>query len=156
MLRSIFSFVAATALAACAPTLTQRPLAPDDPSNPGAPESVARTPSRTLDVLTTEPDAAPSGPAADESHHHPGGAPADEPAPPARDAGTPSESAMPSGHEHMHHRTEANPSTKQKAPAVKPTYVCPMHPEVTSDHPGKCPKCGMTLVPKETKPESQP
>jgi uncharacterized protein len=24
-------------------------------------------------------------------------------------------------------------------------YVCPMHPEVTSDHPGRCPKCGMPL-----------
>jgi hypothetical protein len=27
-------------------------------------------------------------------------------------------------------------------------YVCPMHPEVTSATPGKCPKCGMTLVRK--------
>lgn len=27
-------------------------------------------------------------------------------------------------------------------------YTCPMHPEVTSDKPGKCPKCGMKLVPK--------
>lgn len=25
-------------------------------------------------------------------------------------------------------------------------YVCPMHPEVTSDKPGSCPKCGMALV----------
>jgi Heavy metal binding domain len=30
-------------------------------------------------------------------------------------------------------------------------YVCPMHPEVTSDTPGKCPKCGMDLVKKEKK-----
>ncbi|MDP9959799.1 multicopper oxidase domain-containing protein [Chryseobacterium lathyri] len=28
-------------------------------------------------------------------------------------------------------------------------YTCPMHPEVTSDKPGKCPKCGMELVEKE-------
>ena len=26
------------------------------------------------------------------------------------------------------------------------SYVCPMHPEVTSDGPGKCSKCGMDLV----------
>jgi hypothetical protein len=25
-------------------------------------------------------------------------------------------------------------------------YKCPMHPEVISDKPGKCPKCGMNLV----------
>src|SRR5436305_8038006 len=27
-------------------------------------------------------------------------------------------------------------------------YTCPMHPEVEQDHPGACPKCGMTLEPK--------
>ena len=37
--------------------------------------------------------------------------------------------------------------------AVKPStahaiYTCPMHPEVQQDHPGECPKCGMTLEPK--------
>lgn len=26
-------------------------------------------------------------------------------------------------------------------------YTCPMHPEVRQDHPGQCPKCGMTLEP---------
>ncbi len=30
-------------------------------------------------------------------------------------------------------------------------YTCPMHPEVVTDKPGKCPKCGMNLVPS-TKP----
>lgn len=33
--------------------------------------------------------------------------------------------------------------------AVRVEYTCPMHPEVVSDEPGNCPKCGMTLVPKE-------
>lgn len=30
----------------------------------------------------------------------------------------------------------------------KQIYTCPMHPEVISDKPGNCPKCGMTLVKK--------
>ena len=38
---------------------------------------------------------------------------------------------------------------KMKMPAHqsgKMKYSCPMHPEVTSDKPGKCSKCGMDLV----------
>ena len=34
------------------------------------------------------------------------------------------------------------------------TYRCPMHPEVTSDQPGRCPKCGMKLLSAD--PGSQP
>ncbi|HEU4412721.1 MAG TPA: efflux RND transporter periplasmic adaptor subunit [Polyangiaceae bacterium] len=35
------------------------------------------------------------------------------------------------------------------APAPEPAqYTCPMHPEVLSDSPGRCPKCGMPLEPK--------
>ena len=30
-------------------------------------------------------------------------------------------------------------------------FICPMHPEVTFDKPGVCPKCGMTLVEAEKK-----
>lgn len=37
------------------------------------------------------------------------------------------------------------PSERSKA-AIQ--YTCPMHPEVVRDEPGKCPKCGMTLVQK--------
>src|SRR5579864_1286120 len=35
-------------------------------------------------------------------------------------------------------------------------YVCPMHPEVVSDRPGACPKCGMALEPEVASPEDQP
>lgn len=42
--------------------------------------------------------------------------------------------------------------TDFEAPVIQTRieYTCPMHPEVISDAPGNCPKCGMTLVPKET------
>ena len=32
---------------------------------------------------------------------------------------------------------------------AKYVYTCTMHPEVITDKPGKCPKCGMTLVKKK-------
>jgi protein SCO1/2 len=40
-------------------------------------------------------------------------------------------------------------------------YECPMHPDITSKKPGKCPKCGMTLrftpdKPKEEAPPAEP
>ncbi|MBO9127263.1 MULTISPECIES: heavy metal translocating P-type ATPase [unclassified Rhizobium] len=39
-------------------------------------------------------------------------------------------------------------SKPQQKPAPKGTqYTCPMHPEVMSDHPADCPKCGMALEP---------
>ena len=30
-------------------------------------------------------------------------------------------------------------------------YVCPMHSEVRESVPGKCPKCGMNLLPEGTR-----
>jgi CopA family copper-resistance protein len=36
------------------------------------------------------------------------------------------------------------------------SYTCPMHPEIHSPKPGKCPKCGMNLVKEKAKPASKP
>jgi len=46
-------------------------------------------------------------------------------------------------------RTEDRPSTKAHTPSSSgaPRYTCPMHPDVISDRPGACPKCGMALEP---------
>ncbi|OGP03129.1 MAG: copper-transporting ATPase [Curvibacter sp. GWA2_64_110] len=44
----------------------------------------------------------------------------------------------------------AAPATTTTVAAPTPTgtiYTCPMHPEIRQDHPGSCPKCGMTLEP---------
>lgn len=42
--------------------------------------------------------------------------------------------------------------TQEKA-EMKEVYTCPMHPDVKSDKPGKCPKCGMNLEKKMMKME---
>lgn len=41
--------------------------------------------------------------------------------------------------------SSCNNNTPGKTEATS-VYTCPMHPEVKSDKPGKCPKCGMNLV----------
>ncbi len=51
--------------------------------------------------------------------------------------------SAPPGHEGMQHG-EAKPAKEAKDATV---YTCPMHPEIREKAPGKCPKCGMTLVP---------
>lgn len=49
------------------------------------------------------------------------------------------------------HNGKMSVDTAKKAKAAKVQYTCTMHPEVLSDKPGKCPKCGMTLVKKVEK-----
>jgi P-type Cu+ transporter len=60
------------------------------------------------------------------------------------------------GHDHAHgnehHGSHGShepppPATAESTPPPGTVYTCPMHPEVRQDHPGNCPKCGMTLEP---------
>jgi Cu+-exporting ATPase len=41
-------------------------------------------------------------------------------------------------------------------PGAHVEYVCPMDPEVVSDKPGACPKCGMALEPRTALPDAGP
>jgi hypothetical protein len=73
--------------------------------------------------------------------------PSTEPASPL--APTPSMSVVPTPDRApsppMPQLPKAARSAAQAAPAL--VYSCPMHPEVRSNGPGKCPKCGMNLEP---------
>ena len=48
-----------------------------------------------------------------------------------------------------HVNQNAGSLSNQNKAATK-TYTCSMHPEVNSDKPGKCPKCGMELIEKNS------
>lgn len=70
-------------------------------------------------------------------------------------APAPSAPAPPPASSEPHEKTEAAPDGGPSRQQSTTLYTCAMHPEVISDKPGKCPKCGMTLVPKapsENKP----
>lgn len=50
------------------------------------------------------------------------------------------------GHEGMEPERMGGGSSQTDRKAT--AYTCPMHPDVMAAQPGKCPKCGMDLVPK--------
>ena len=54
-------------------------------------------------------------------------------------------------HDHGHHPHAHNTQSVSRADK----YTCPMHPEVLSDKPGSCPKCGMALEPVRPKAVKQ-
>lgn len=53
------------------------------------------------------------------------------------------------GTEHQKTAGEKMHQSKMTNKEASVTYTCPMHPEINSDEPGKCPKCGMDLVKKK-------
>jgi hypothetical protein len=117
------AFALAATLAACGSSLPPRSAALD-PANPDAPESPLVTGTADTDAKGGMPEPAESGhEAAQHAGHNHGGASAEPP-------GT-------------------SQAAQSPAPAGAVIYTCPMHPEVTSPAPGRCPKCGMKLVPRK-------
>ena len=49
---------------------------------------------------------------------------------------------------------QARRGAARRSGATASSYTCPMHPEVVRGEPGKCPKCGMNLVPKAAEPKA--
>ena len=76
----------------------------------------------------------PEGPAPQHEHGH-------EPQGPAPEH----QHAAPAPNQHQHGAAPATPGRNEAAPSSV-RYVCPMHPEVVSSEPGRCPRCGMPLV----------
>lgn len=50
-------------------------------------------------------------------------------------------------HDHHVHAPQPIPAVIGSPLRPGTVYTCPMHPEIRQDHPGNCPKCGMTLEP---------
>lgn len=48
---------------------------------------------------------------------------------------------------------QAKPHDHGAEPAA--AYTCPMHPEIVRSEPGRCPICGMKLVPKAPAPKKE-
>jgi hypothetical protein len=59
------------------------------------------------------------------------------------------------GHAKPANPVRAEQPPKEGSPAAQ-RYTCPMHPEVVQDKPGRCPKCGMKLVPEKKPSPTQP
>jgi hypothetical protein len=96
-------------------------------------------------------DSTSDGDAGGASQTMPPAADSQSPAPPMpmptpmRERGTPGGSATATA------RPPASPPALSSSPEEK-DFTCPMHLEVRSTTPGKCPKCGMDLVPAPRKP----
>jgi len=58
---------------------------------------------------------------------------------------------MPSGPPPPEEREQQETQKQESEPQ---TYTCSMHPEIQQDHPGTCPKCGMTLLEKKNSMQS--
>jgi uncharacterized protein involved in copper resistance len=128
------SALAAALLSGCAFT-NPPPLPPENPTNPQVGESAPPPKSLLVADATTKAisERLRQVPAAAEM--------------PAMEHGGMEHEGM--QHEGMQQREGMkHGEASQEQQKATGAYTCPMHPEVKSDKPGSCPKCGMKLVEK--------
>ena len=151
--RIILSMVAVLLLCGCAHT-TSPPLPSNHPANPAAAVAPLPSLSQTLaidDSTLPQPGTSPAAlkPEMGGMTHDMKGMQHDH------DMGGMKDMA---GMKHVPPATQPGENAPLSAPRWTPTtlpattaasvYTCKMHPEVISNTPGKCPKCGMKLVVK--------
>ena len=122
-------------LASCADRVADVQVPTTHPANPDAPVAPSPAPSTTLDVVALDQlqpvNLATDAAGSEHAHHHHGAS-----------AGTvPATAAAPAA---------AAPTTVPGTPpaVTKDLFWCKHHHEVVQPGPGKCPTCGMKLVPK--------
>lgn len=163
--RQLVGIASFAMLSGCATNFEPKPLPPDHPASVQAQEAPRSGMKRLLtkDALTRTTKAQLARKDAPNPDFQSGGMSHDMSSMPGMDMSkpaTPAPSPSPGAMEGMDHSkmkdvampaAAASPATKQgggKPAAV--IYTCVMHPEVQQPGSGTCPKCGMTLVKKET------
>lgn len=126
---AIGRFCSLFAIAGCASTTLDVP-----PGHPADVSAEAAAPSRelllaqaSLSSAETMPARSLAATAHEQDHHH--------------------------GHDHgTASAPTAAPDTKDDKADARPSWTCPMHPEVVRSEAGSCPICGMHLVQKKAPP----
>lgn len=158
-----FAVVAALLVfSGCAITLPPVSTAPNDPSNPNAAESRS-APLRPGLVAGAKTYLSPKAGADAQQMNH-GGMQGMEGMNHGGDsmkrmpgmAGSPRNPAEKATAEIEQNKPGATPSGEQLQSTHASEYTCRMHPDVHSEKPGKCPRCGMTLVTRESLQKNQP
>jgi hypothetical protein len=142
-------------LSGCTSGASAPPISSDHPASPDAGEAAPNAQSQTL-TTAEAPTIRESNPSMPQMQMRDGQGTSGM----SHGSGEMNHGAMPHGMSNM-----SMPSTQpgaaaalsapREAAATQPAttqtvlYTCVMHPEVMSDKPGKCPKCGMTLVEKK-------
>lgn len=119
-MKSTFLLVVLGALVACATSSSSVDTSRRNPADPAGVEAPVDPPSQTLQIPAAPPEAGTP----EDPHDHDGAGP---------------------GHDMHRHGQPSAQSGGVDTEGI--TYTCPMHPEVASKEPGRCPKCSMTLVP---------